>query len=177
VWDVKVSEHELATEVGAPEGFATFYRREYRSIRALCWTLTGDVGTAEDVTQEAFLRAHSRWDDVQGYDEPGAWVRRVAINLATSVLRRRGREVAALLRFRMQRGGQWELPAEDLEFWGAVRSLPRGQAAVIALHYYEDLPVSDIARVLDLAEGTVKAQLHNGRRALAKKLRPEGGQT
>ncbi len=44
--------------------FTTFYRREYRSILAIAWTLTGDLGAAEDVTQEAFLRASTKWSKV-----------------------------------------------------------------------------------------------------------------
>lgn len=158
----------------AVAGFATFYRREYRPIRALAWALTGDLGTAEDVAQEAFLRAHLRWDQVAGYDEPGAWVRRVAINLATSVLRRRGRELRALVRLQARPQPDWEMPAPDGEFWSAVRRLPRAQAATIALHYYEDLPVSDIATVLGVAEGTVKTNLHRGRQALARAVGRNG---
>ena len=152
------------------DGFVELYRREYRSIRALAWALTGDAGAAEDIAQDAFLRAHARWDVVSAYDEPGAWVRRVAINLATSVLRRRTREVRAMLRVQAQPGRDWVMPEADREFWAAVRALPRRQAAVIALHYYEDLPVSDIAAVLDIAEGTVKAHLHKGRHNLAAAL-------
>lgn len=169
-----LSKPELATDAGEAAGFTTFYRREYRSIRALAWTLTGDLGAAEDIAQEAFLRAHSRWDAVSGYDEPGAWVRRVAINLATSVLRRRGRELRALVRSHARRQDDWVIPQHDREFWALVRSLPARQAAVIALHYYEDLPVSDIATVLEIAEGTVKAHLHQGRASLARRLGTEG---
>ena len=53
----------------------------------------------------------------------------------------------------------------------------RGQAAVLALHYFEDLPVADIASVLGLAEVTVKAHLHKGRDALRKVIRPPGEAT
>ena len=156
--------------------FDAFYRREYRAVRAVAWTLTGSGWAAEDVAQEAFLRAHQRWAQVSTYDEPGAWVRRVAINLATSTLRRRTREVAALVRLASRREDEWTLPDADDEFWAAVRSLPRQQAKVLALHYYEDLPVADIAVVLELAEGTVKAHLHKGRASLARvlQLREEG---
>jgi len=171
VWGgVIVSERGQLAPPAAADGFAALYRREYRSIRALAWALTGDGAAAEDIAQEAFLRAHQRWEVVSAYDEPGAWVRRVAINLATSVLRRRTREVRALIRFDARPRESWDLPGPDRAFWAAVRALPRRQAAVIALHYYEDLPVSDIAAVLDLAEGTVKAHLHKGRRNLAKAL-------
>ena len=150
--------------------FDGFYRQEYRAVRAVAWALTGSGWVAEDMTQEAFLRAHQRWSQVSAYDEPGAWVRRVAINLATSTLRRRAREAAALVRLAGRRTDGWILPDVDDEFWAAVRSLPRQQAKVLALHYYEDLPVADIAVVLELAEGTVKAHLHKGRASLALRL-------
>jgi RNA polymerase sigma-70 factor (ECF subfamily) len=168
------SDREQATAADVAAGFTAFYGREYRSIRALAWTLTGDLGAAEDISQEAFLRAHARWDDISQYDEPGAWVRRVAINLATSVLRRRGREVRALIRFQARKRDEWTLPQHDRDFWAAVRALPARQAAVIALHYYEDLPIADIANVLAIAEGTVKAHLHKGRASLARRLAPSG---
>lgn len=160
---------EAEVDLPVAGDFATFYRREFRSIRALAWALTGDAGTAEDVAQEAFLRAHSHWDRVARLDVPGAWVRRVALNLATSMLRRRGRELRALVRWQA-RPSEAELAPHDEEFWAAVRSLPRGQASALVLHYYEDLPLSDIAAVMGIAEGTVKAHLHKGRRALARKL-------
>jgi Sigma-70 region 2 len=69
--------------VHSAPSFESFYQREFPAIRAVAWTLTGNVSTAEDVAQDAFLRAHRDWDRISGYDEPGAWVRRVAINLAT----------------------------------------------------------------------------------------------
>ena len=64
-------------------------------------------------------------------------------------------------------------PTGDVEFWDAVRSLPRRQSQVVALHYVEDLSVSDIADVLEMAPGTVKKHLHDGRKSLARRLRAE----
>src|SRR5262249_7531321 len=107
---------------------------------------------------------------ISGYDEPGAWVRRVAINLAMSRLRRGARELRALTRLAGRRADDWHMPEESREFWAAVRALPRQQAVVLTLHYYADLPVADIATVLGLAEGTVKAHLHKGRDALRKQI-------
>ncbi len=57
-----------------------------------------------------------------------------------------------------------------------MRSLPRRQAQVVTLHYLEDLSVADVAEVLDMAPGTVKKHLHDGRRTLARRLRAEEGE-
>ena len=74
-----------------------------------------------------------------------------------------------------QRPSVRQLPAEDAEVWRAVRRLPKRQAQVVALYYAADCSVAEVAEVLGLAEGTVKAQLHRGRQALAGWLasRPE----
>jgi len=64
--------------------------------------------------------------------------------------------------------------AGDPEFWSAVRALPRRQAQVVALHYLEDLPVAEVAEILDVSPGSVKRHLHDGRRALARRLHEDG---
>ena len=101
-------------------------------------------------------------------------MRRVVANLSVSTFRRRVVEAKALARAAMgARETMPELSADDVEFWRAVRSLPRRQSQVIALHYLEDMPVIEVAEVLDMAEGTVKKHLHDGRRALARRLELE----
>jgi RNA polymerase sigma-70 factor (ECF subfamily) len=161
-----------AVNVRVGPAFDSFYQREFPAIRAVVWALTGNVWTAEEIAQDALLRAHRDWHRISEYDEPGAWVRRVAINLTTSRLRRAVREVRALGLLAGRRNDDWHMPESSREFWAVVRSLPRRQAAVLALHYYEDLPIADIAHVLGMAEGTVKATLHKGRDALRKRLGP-----
>jgi RNA polymerase sigma-70 factor, ECF subfamily len=153
-----------------PGGFEHFYLREYRGVVELAYALSGNRAGAEDIAQEAFLRAHRDWPRVGRYQHPGAWVRRVAANLATSTLRRRLIEARALARFWAREPSLVELPASQADFWRAVRSLPRRQAQAIALHYLEDLSVMEVARVLGCAEGTVKAHLHTGRQTLARRL-------
>lgn len=156
--------------------FEAVFRADHRSIVALAWALTGDRAVAEEVTQEAFLRAHQRWGRIGGYDNPGAWVRRTAINLALSDRRRRGAERRALERVgppaESSDDGAGAVASAD-RFWRAVRALPRRQAAVVALHYVEDRSVAEIATVLEIAEGTVKAHLHQARAALSASFAPE----
>jgi RNA polymerase sigma-70 factor, ECF subfamily len=155
--------------VVVPERFDSFYLREFRAVTALAYVLSGSRLAAEDIAQEAFLAAHHDWGRVGGYDQPGAWVRRVAANLALRWSRRRLLEARALARAAL--GGRQpavaELPARDAEVWAAVRRLPRRQAQAVAMHYLAGYPLREIAELLGCSEGTVKTHLHRARAALS----------
>ena len=158
----------------APEPFEDFYGREYLAVVGLAYALSGSRWGAEDMAQEAFLAAHRDWDRIGAYDQPGAWVRRVVANLSVSGFRRRAAEAKALARIPfVQDASLPDLGAGDPEFWAAVRALPRRQAQVMALYYLEDRSVAQVAEILDVTLGTVKRHLHNGRLALARRLRSE----
>jgi RNA polymerase sigma factor (sigma-70 family) len=171
----RVPRDGAAEAVRLPGRFEYFYLQEYPTVVALVYALSGSRTGAEDIAQEAFLRAYRDWDRVGSYEHQAAWVRRVAANLATSGLRRRLVEARALMRL----AGRWEpavdvLPAENAEFWAAVRALPARQAQAVALYYLEDLSIQQTATVLGCAEGTVKAHLAKARRALARQLQADG---
>ena len=145
-----------------------------RSITVVC----GDRETAADCVQEAFLRAHERWDRVGTYEDPVGWVRHVALNLARDVHRRRVRSLSALLRLRSAAaaGGHGadvvpEQPDGDGALAAALASLPPRQRAAMALRYVEALSVAEIARALGISEGAVKFHLHAGRQRLRPLLR------
>jgi RNA polymerase sigma-70 factor (ECF subfamily) len=151
--------------------FADFYRSEWRRVLSLVYVLSGSAWGAEDIAQDAFLRAHRNWDEVGRYERPDAWVRTVALNLARSRVRRAGAELRALRRWvGLQASSFPEMEPVSEEFWAAVRALPQRQREVVALHYAEDRPVKDIAAVLGVAESTVKTSLQKGREALARRL-------
>lgn len=157
----------VAVERGVSE-FTDFYRRELPSIVTLAAAIAG-TDRAEEIAQEAMLRAHREWARIARFDKPGAWVRRVAINLATSDRRRRTSESRALARAAGRR--RLDVPAPEVDgFWALVRRLPDRQAAAVALHYLDDLSIADMALVLDCAESTAKAHLHKARLTLARHL-------
>ena len=148
--------------------FDDFYRREFPSMVALASTLVGR--SAEDVAQEAMIRAHQRWATVSTYDNPGTWLRRVTINLATSKLRRRAiriRKAAQLLVDTPM--ATWTGRLDD-DLLDALQTLPAKQRAAIVLHYLEDLPVATIAEILECSTSTAKVHLHRGRHAMADRL-------
>lgn len=119
------------------------------------------------------LRALERWDRVSALDRPGAWTRRVALNLVTDRLRARTRRWRLLDRLRSRP----TLPAADAAdaawdeaFWREVATLPTRARNAIVLHYVHDLPVAEIADILDVPAGTVKSDLFRARSRLSERL-------
>jgi len=157
--------------------FEAFYERELKSVIGLAFVLSGSRTAAEDLAQDAFLAAHRSWDRIGRYEKPEAWVRRVVANMSVSLFRRKMREARAIARMDVPGAVLPALPAEDEEFWKAVRALPKRQSQAIALFYLEDLSIAEIAEILDCAQGTVKAHLFKGRARLASKLGLESGET
>lgn len=162
-------------EVRVPGTFELLYQRDYAAVVGLVLGLTGSRWVAEDLAQEAFLRAHRDWAQVGGMESPGGWVRQVAMNLARSRWRRLRSETRARLRETDHAETSRHGPDSESEsFWSEVRHLPSRQAQAIALHYVEDLSVAEIAGMLGVAEGTVKALLHQGRQRLRRQLTAKG---
>lgn len=151
--------------------FDHVYREELPAIIAVVYAVCGDRWAAEDLAHDAFMAAYRGWDRVGHYDKPGAFVRRVALNLARSRLRRVGAEARALARHAAGQTVHVEaLHGTDHEFWNAVRSLPRRQREAVALRYVDDLDEASIAEILGCAPATVRVHLHRARLALAKAL-------
>jgi RNA polymerase sigma-70 factor (ECF subfamily) len=150
------------------DDFSEFYAAHFHSLTVQLFAHTGDLSEAQDVVQEAFCRALARWPRLVGYDDPIAWVRRVAWNLATS----RWRRVRTSLAFaRRQREEVMPEPSPDrVALVAALSRLPDRHRRAVVLHYLADLPVSTIAAELDVAEGTVKSWLHRARTTLAAHL-------
>jgi RNA polymerase sigma-70 factor, ECF subfamily len=146
----------------------------YRKLVVQLFGITGDFDEAEDLVQEAFVRAASNGRRFLRVDNPEAWLRTTAINTHRSRWRktRNGRRAQQ----RMLPPRDPEGFEEHLEIITALRALPEAQRTVIALHYLADLPVERIADELGVPTGTVKSRLSRGRDALAASLAyVEGG--
>lgn len=150
-------------------GFDGLYRREIASLRTLAAALTGSRELGADLAHEAMVRAFRDWDRVGKLERPGAWVRRVVLNLATDVHRRRVRELRAIERLSVHETAAPAEPADDA-FWRAVRALPEMQRHAAALFYVDDLSVDRIAEVLGVGSGTVKKALFQARGNLARTM-------
>jgi len=155
----------------AGDGFEAFFRAEHARVVALGMAMTGDRELAKELAQEAFLRAFRDWERVSVYERPAQWVRRVAINLAMDSHRRRRSARQAIERLRPADVALVPDPFAD-DWWAAVRDLPDRQRAAVALHYLDDLSIADVAQILGIAAGTVKASLAHARASLAARLAP-----
>jgi len=175
--DLDLAEEELeASEQLVDIDFDSFYRRELPAIAALLYALTGSAWAAEDLAADAFTIAFRHWPRIAGYERPGAFVRRVAINLARSRHKRLVVEARALGRLALGRQPTVEpLEAPDAAFWAQVRRLPGRQLEVVVLRYVEDLSVEAISEVLDCSPATVRVHLHRARTELARRLGADWG--
>jgi len=147
------------------------FTASYRRLVVQLYGVVGNAGEAEDLVQEAFVRASATGSKFLRVDNPEAWLRRTAINLHRS----RWRKLNNFTRIRSQLESRIDLPGLDqhLIVVDALRRLSPVQREVLALHYLADLPVQEIATTLDVPEGTVKSRLMRGREALAALLGDE----
>ena len=148
--------------------FDEFYGANVNRLTLMLYAYTADVQLAQDCVQEAFTRAWPRWRHLATYDNPAAWIRRVAINIASS---RWQRMRAAHAHNRFHRETVVEGPGpERVALARAMATLPERHRRVLVLFHIADLSVAEIAAQEKVAEGTVKSWLHRGRAALAAQL-------
>lgn len=151
--------------VAAPVDFTDFYQAQFHRIAVQLYAYLGDHAEAQDLTQEAFCRTLERWTRISGYDDPSAFVRRVAWNLATSRLRRVRTSVRHLAR---QREEHVPGPQPDrVALTRALATLPANQRRAIVLRHLAQLSVAEIAEQVGAPEGTVRSWLSRGRTTLA----------
>lgn len=157
---------------------ALLFDLHYRSLRGLAYVLLGDMGRAEEVTSEAFVKVFSGWNRLRRIDDRHGYLRQVVVNLCRSRFRRAKveRRVNEALGSR-----RIDAPTEDvdlrLDLWDEVRKLPERQKITVVLRYLEDLPEQQIANVLDCSVGTVKSQLSKAKAKLGKALAGTRGDT
>lgn len=152
------------------ETFDSFYTRERESIVGLALVLSRSRAAAEDLAQEAFVQALIRWDQLQAYDDPGAWVRRVVANHAVSRFRRMTVEARAILRIGHSRGYTPDIADQVTSVWDEVVRLPKRQAQVIALRFVDGRSIEEISRILECSENTTKTHLMRAKKTLASRL-------
>jgi RNA polymerase sigma-70 factor (ECF subfamily) len=145
------------------------YDASYRRLVAQMFALCGDQHEAEEVVQEAFVKALNQGRTFAGLHNPEAWLRTVAVNQLRSRWRR-----FALWRHLLPRlpgtAHVAELSPDHVALVHALAGLPLPLREVVVLHHVADLPTAEIAATLGVAEGTVKSRLVKARSLLAASL-------
>ncbi len=163
----------LMTELTHVDDFEAMFRAHYgRLVRAMT-VVSGNGESAADAVQSAFVKAHVRWRRLRHYEDPVAWIRRVAINELRDEARRNVRKQRAVERLGPQIQHTTHEPVLD-EMAGLLAQLPRQQRLAVSLYYVEQLTVAEIAVALKLSEGAVKFHLHRGRERLRTVLTGKG---
>ena len=160
------------TDSDGDDGFDAFFRTEHQRLAALGAALCGDRETGRDLAQEALARTYKEWARVSRLERPGAWTRRVVVNLARDQARHRAvqrRRLPELAR-RNDAGAMVSDVRHDGEFWAAVATLPERQRTAVALYYVGDRSISHVAEEMGIREGSVKTMLHQARVKLRQLL-------
>ncbi len=142
------------------KAFRELYERNASGVYRYAYYRTGNREDAEDVVAQTFLRV---WRGLPGYRNVGIpfshWLYRIASNVVTGRSPRREQpvaEVAEILGSRSGAGSAAELVAERLDLAAGLRTLPDPQQQVLALRYVMDLPVVEVARIMERSENAVK---------------------
>jgi len=168
-----------AAQAGDRAAFEQLYREHVGRVYALCLRLSADTDLAMQLTQDAFVQAWRKLPGFRGQSAFGTWLHRLTVNVVLdwrrAEARRRGRETTLdpLDQLDVVAGSQAQPPTpvgERLDLERALATLPEGARTVFVLHEVEGHRVREVADLLQVAEGTVKAQLFRARRLLREVL-------
>ena len=168
----------LGLQNGNLETLGVLYDRHRCLVFRTALAITGDAEAAADLLQEVFLRLHRFASHIDSGRPLEPWLYRMTTNLSYTWVKRHNRllhpleDVADWIM-----GSRKDTPAvrsEMNEAWRqiqqAMSSLPLSHRGVVVLYYIDDLPIQEIAEILDIPVGTVKSRLHYSRHALRKSL-------
>ena len=144
--------------------FGAFFAANHEAVLRSVTASTGNRESADDATQDAFIKAHARWSTLLNYEAPEAWVRRVAINISRDRLRsdrrRRNREAATGPDVAPDLTEAFEA---DTGASALLAELTPRQREIARLFYVEDRSIDEIASGLGLDPGTLKFHLARAR--------------
>jgi RNA polymerase sigma-70 factor (ECF subfamily) len=148
--------------------FVDWYRTEYGATYRLALAVALNPTLAQDLTDEAFARALERWHRVGELDQPGAWVRRVTLNLIRRSWRQLGRESRAYSRHGIP--GVDAVDDHLIEMLHVMRVLSNRERTAVALRYVLGMTEAEVATAMGVTTGTISTTLHRARRKLGHEL-------
>jgi len=157
-----------AASKGDPDAFETAVRPHYANLVRRLVLVLGDERDAEDVAQEAYIKAFRSWDRFDGVDVR-AWLYTIGLRLAFNHLRGRRRWLAAVRRVEPK---PWAGPS-DPDLWAALDTLDGRTRSALLLNVVDGYTQAEIGRMLAVPEGTVASWISRGRVTLREALGPE----
>ncbi len=150
------------------------YQKYLRAMNRVAYRITGDEMEAEDVIQEAFIRAFRNLTNFKGEATFGAWLRRIVINTSINHVKRRKTEFVPLEPERL------EVPEDSVPQYvssysmenikKAVERLPDGYRTVFSLYLFEGYDHQEIGNILNISEATSKSQFSRAKKKLRELL-------
>jgi RNA polymerase sigma factor (sigma-70 family) len=161
----------------------TAFEAHYGRLVGLAELVVADHASAEEIVQDAFARTWERWERDGKTEDPGGYLWVTALNLSRGRLRRRRvreRHLPDLAHAMTVAASAVPEPDDPVvrserrrSLLAAMDALSSRQREVVALRFYLDLTVPEIAAALSLREGTVKSHLHRAMTAMAQQLEDE----
>lgn len=161
---------------GERSAFELLYRRHRDRVYGVLWRLAGgDHALAEDLLQEAFVRAWQKLDGFRGDALFATWMHRLAVNVALSDRRTRLRKAAREMPMdesveRTARGDRDVRAGQQMDLERAIARLPQRARTVLVLYDIEGYSHAEIAEATGMAVGSSKAQLHRARQLVQEDL-------
>lgn len=166
-----MEDHDLVARAqqGDGQAFTLLVRRHERTLYATAYAMTRSQWDAADAVQDALMTAHAKLRTLRDPDRFGAWVSRILVNRCNSMLRSRSRTVPVAeppesVAFR------WDGPEDGMDLMKALQRLTPDHREVLALRYFRDLKLEDIARVLGCPAGTVKSRINRALGAMRAEM-------
>ena len=174
-------DHDLALKAvrGDHDAFNEMVRRHQAGVYNLAFRMTGNRQDAEDISQEAFIRAYNAIGSLDPFRPPGPWFRKIAVNVCLNRLEKHTvlsleDEYVSIPSSTPAADPGLETRIIDLErsreIRSALLSLPPRYRAVVELRHYQELSYSEISETLGCLLSDVKSDLFRARRMLAEKL-------
>lgn len=158
---------------GHDEAFDVLYEKYKNLAIRTAYLITGNLPDSEDVVQETFVKVYLHITELKNDSGFKPWMMQILVRTAWRTGKRNGREIPdddTVSRMENTASisplGQMIKREEAEMISNAVRSLPIKHRTVVVLYYYNELPVTEIAKLLGCREGTVKSRLHTARKAL-----------
>jgi RNA polymerase sigma factor (sigma-70 family) len=164
----------MQCKAGDRQAHYRLYKLYAKAMYNVCYRITGREEDAEDALQEGFISAFKHLSSYRGDSSFGAWLKRIVINKAINILKKRRYEL-------MPEDQQWDVAEEETQteykeeltverVKNAIQHLPEGYRAVLTLYLLEGYDHQEIAEIMGITESTSKSQLNRAKNKLKEIL-------